>query len=67
MKILPSPLKLESDFFVVFFSLLLRRQAKKIMAEIKTHIHIIARHPNLFIMIPPRVGPKITAALDISI
>jgi uncharacterized radical SAM protein YgiQ len=64
---LPSLSKLESVFLGVFFSLFVKRQARKTAAQINTHIHIMTRHPERAMMSPPSVGPKITAALDISI
>ena len=66
-KALPGPSKPERDLRVSHRSLLVSRHAARTTVEISTHIHIITRQPHTLMIIPPRVGPKITAALEISI
>ena len=44
-----------------------RKQKTKTISAIAVQSHIIARHDARSMMIPPMVGPKMTALLDMSI
>ena len=65
--IAPSQSKSVSDLRAVFLSLFNIRQAKNIITESNTHTHIIILQPQRLIINPLSVGPKMTAALEISI
>ena len=63
----PTQSKSASDLRVVFLSLFNIIQAKNMILESNTHTHIIILHPQRLMSKPPSVGPKMTAALEMSI